>query len=479
MGHSRRWATAISRSRGIRLRSISRRKWLDTGPWSWRRPQNQFIGFTAAVCITVKCRWQPVDQPVVPTYADDLAAAARAGRRRDAVAADVVGDQWRGRGRVKPWSMMTRLPQAVWSSTPRSRARRRRRGSACRSGAEVDAVVQAAVAVDRVHPPAERRGDVAGHRVVRKPLEWSAAVDRSWPRRRARPAIGAAIRRLLALASAQPRALRRACSAARGGAAPARPARGRRHQGDGRPAASAWPACARAPARCTRFSAAALRCCGDLDLGVLDLLSCTVEQRLGGLEPVEHDGLLVDHVADGVELAGEVGGVLGVEHHREPISDGSPSGSSARHDLGRAVRCWRRPSRGRPRGRRGPGSSARLGRDELGLHLLVEDLGGRELALGLGEVRLRASSWAWASASALRSPASRLLDSSRSVLARLRSRCSTLCFLSLRSSAWAMRHGRRSRRPAANAEQRPQGRAARGSAGKVRTTGSALFSWGK
>src|SRR6476469_10187761 len=31
--------------------------------------QNHFIGFTGVpLTITVTCRWQPVDQPVVPTY---------------------------------------------------------------------------------------------------------------------------------------------------------------------------------------------------------------------------------------------------------------------------------------------------------------------------------------------------------------------------------------------------------------------------
>ena len=73
------------------------------------------MGFTGdPFCITVKCRWQPVDQPVEPTYPTIWPrltcwpGATIAGAFMWLVMVARPTPWW------KPWSMMTRLPQAVW-----------------------------------------------------------------------------------------------------------------------------------------------------------------------------------------------------------------------------------------------------------------------------------------------------------------------------------------------------------------------------
>ena len=55
--------------------------------------QNQFIGSTGEpFCSTVKCRWQPVDQPVVPTYPMTWPRST-CWPDADGVAVQVVGDR--------------------------------------------------------------------------------------------------------------------------------------------------------------------------------------------------------------------------------------------------------------------------------------------------------------------------------------------------------------------------------------------------
>ncbi len=128
---------------------------------------------------------------------------------------------------------------------------------------------------------------------------------------------------------------------------------------------------------------------GHLDLGVLDLLLLHGEQGTGRLEPVEDDRLLVDDVLHGVELAGQLGGVLGGQHHRQAHQRrvaGLVVGDDDLAELLLLVRDLGAAGGQVLAGLGEPGD----GRLELGLHLLVEDLGGGQLTAGLGQVRLRA-----------------------------------------------------------------------------------------
>ena len=197
--------------------------------------------------------------------------------------------------------------------------------------------------------------------------------------------------------------------------------------------ASAASACASSPCLRSRFSAAALRCSATSALAVLDLLLLHGEQDLGRLEPVEDRRLLVDDVLHRVQLAGELGGVLGGEHHGEPHQRRVAL-------LVVATTIW--PSVVLLLGdfcRPGVEVRARLlepgdGGVELGLHLPVERLGRGELAAGLGEVRLRARRAGPRAAASAAAAAGAARSTPRGRRAAPSICCSTLCFLSLRSS---------------------------------------------
>ncbi len=151
---------------------------------------------------------------------------------------------------------------------------------------------------------------------------------------------------------------------------------------------SAAVACASSPCLVSRFCGRRLALGGDLGLGLLDLLLLHGEQGPGGLEPVEDDRLLVDDVLHGVELAGQLRRVLGGEHHREAHQRRVALLVVLHDDLAERLLLGDDLLAAGHQvvpGVLEPGDR----RVELGLHLLVENLGGGELAARLGEVRLR------------------------------------------------------------------------------------------
>ena len=223
--------------------------------------------------------------------------------------------------------MMTRLPQAVWkyfSITVPDGGGADRRAAGRR---EVDAVVQRAVAVDRVGAPAERRGDRTLHGVV----EEAVGPDRAVVAEEvagglagaARGGEGTATRLLGPLAEdlLDPvalllQALELGHVGPRG---PCRPPPGPRRGGrpGSTPAARRpWPA-PRAPACFLRFSAAALRSVATSALAFSTSCSCTVSSARDASSRSRMTDSLSSTFCDGVELAGQLGRVLRGQHHRE------------------------------------------------------------------------------------------------------------------------------------------------------------------
>ena len=306
-----------------------------------------------------------MDQPVVPTYPtiwprSTCCARADDGRRHvvvivgepDAVVEAVVDDD-----PVAPGGLEVAAPSPV----PAAAARIGVPQAAPKSMPSCSD----AVAVDRVDPPAERRGDRAVHRVVQE----AVGVRRAAVAERAAGLARRAGRR--PRPGAEPvgalRGSRRSGRAPSPGPAagpgrrpwPWRPPAGRRAQRDqvatcclgGLRPAPRGPACAR------RFSAAALRCLATSTLASSTSLLLHGEQRARRLELVEHDRLLVDDVLHGVQLAGELGGVLRGEHHRQAHQRRVAGLVVLHHDLGRASAAGRRLLAAGWRGRRGPAAS--------------------------------------------------------------------------------------------------------------------------
>ena len=117
----------------------------------------------------------------------------------------------------------------------------------------------------------------------------------------------------------------------------------------------------------------------DLHLRVLDLALLDREQGARGLELVEGGGLAVDQVADRLQLRGEVGRVLRLEHRPQPDqlrvgllhALGGHLGEQPPLDLDLLAALAQR----------------HLGLHQLALHLLVQRLGGGQLAPGDGQRR--------------------------------------------------------------------------------------------
>ena len=269
----------------------------------------------------MKCKWQAVDQPVVPAVADDL-SAGHVLPDPDAVAAEVVVDH----GHVLAVDLAEVEVEAVAVDVGpvprdhRARAGRPVRGAA--GSAEVGAVVQAPVAVDRVSPVAVRRGDHPGDRSLQEraavPLETAASAASAGSGGSggsgallACPFEDLRTDAVLLLLQCAQLCLVGAPGARSLGLRRAVPDHELRDLGLG--------------LRCRTLEALAadevgaglLALDGDGLLGLLDLGLLRDHLGAGFLEVLEQLGLLVHQRVDRVHLAGDLGGVSRVQHHRQ------------------------------------------------------------------------------------------------------------------------------------------------------------------
>ena len=310
----------------------------------------------------------------------------------------------------KPWSMMTRLPQAVWKYSLDHRAVGRGADRGAAGGAEVDAVVQRAVAVDRVGAPAERRGDRPADRVVEEAVgaDRAAVAEDGAGLAGARAAAAAPARassaRCFRTAAIRSRSCLQAAQLREVGLAwPCRPPLGPRRGASTRswrPAASAASACASRPCLVPQVGG------GRLALGrrprpwpPRPRASCTVSSaREASSRSRTTDSLSMTFCTEFSWPVSSAGSWT-VSTIDRPISDGSPGLVVLHDDL-----AERRPARSaifaRPAARSARACCSRAHRPRRAwpASAASSDLGGGELAAGLGEVGLGGVSWACAAA---------------------------------------------------------------------------------